>query len=71
MFVTVNVTQEIQSTNYKYIYMNASLHTLAAPFLKLMYIYTFHTWLNASTINYFSDEKEAWVFKKNDGKRGR
>lgn len=39
MFVTVNITQ-IQSTFYKYIYMDASSQTLAAPFLKIMYIYT-------------------------------
>lgn len=43
IFVTVNITQEIQSTFYKYIYINASLQTLAAPFLKRMYIYTHNT----------------------------
>lgn len=63
MFVTVNITQEIQSTFYKYIYMNALLQTLAAPFLKLMYIYTLNTWLNKNFNNYLSDEKEAWIFK--------
>lgn len=57
MFVTVNITQEIQSTFYKYIYMNASLDICSSLSKANVHVTTFQQWI-------ISDEKEARVLKK-------